>query len=98
MIDRRLAGWKDSTLSRGGRLILVNSVLTAMPLYMMLCYKIPAWVKNQIDKMRRNFLWKGGREVSSSSCLVHWIEVCWPKSQGGLGVLSLQCMNELLGK
>jgi len=32
--DKRLAGWKGVSLSRG-RLVLVNVVLTAMPLYMM---------------------------------------------------------------
>lgn len=30
-IDRRLASWKGNTLSRGGRLMLVNYVLSVMP-------------------------------------------------------------------
>jgi len=59
-------------------------------------YKIPVWARGQIDKMRRNCFWKGGREASSSTCLVNWEEVCLPKDQGGLGVQSLQIMNKAL--
>jgi len=34
---------------------LVNSVLSSLPLYMMLFHKIPTWVVDQIDKVRRSF-------------------------------------------
>ena len=61
-IDEGLAGWKGIVLSRGGSLSLVNSVITAVPLYMMSFYKVSAWVRDQIDRMGRNFFWKGGRE------------------------------------
>ena len=56
-------------------------------------------MRDQIDKIRRSFFWKVGREITSSVCLVNWDEVCQPKSQGGLGVHSLQTMNDaLIGK
>ena len=54
-IDKRLAGWKGNTLCGGGRLILVNVVLSSMPLYMMTFHKLPALVMDRIDRMRRNF-------------------------------------------
>jgi hypothetical protein len=33
--EQRLSGWKDDLLSIGGRLVLLNSLLTAKPLYYM---------------------------------------------------------------
>ena len=65
VIDRiqgRLAGWKAKTLSRGGRLTLVNSVLTAMPVYFLSSFRVPDGVRRKIDTLRRRFLWKGGGE------------------------------------
>ena len=59
-IDKRLAGWKGAIFSRAGRLVLVNSVLTAMPFYMMSFYHFPRWVRDMIDKIRSLF-WKGGK-------------------------------------
>lgn len=41
-------------LSLSGRITLINSVLTAMPLYMVSMYKVPL----QLDKTLRQFLWQ----------------------------------------
>nr|CAD1831501.1 unnamed protein product [Ananas comosus var. bracteatus] len=49
-IDNRLAGWKGSTLSRGGRLVLLNSVLSSIPTYFCLAFLLPAWATVAIDK------------------------------------------------
>nr|CAD1835017.1 unnamed protein product [Ananas comosus var. bracteatus] len=35
-IDTRLAGWKGTTLSRGGRLVLLNSGITSIPAFFLL--------------------------------------------------------------
>ena len=42
-VEKRLATWKENALS-GGRLILVNSVLSSMPLYFMSFYYLSEWV------------------------------------------------------
>lgn len=57
-IDNRLVGRKEPRLSRGRRLTLVNSVLTAMSLYLMPFYLLHVWVRKKLDKIRRNFIWK----------------------------------------
>ena len=51
-VDRRLFGWTSSCLPRGGRLILVNSVLKALPMYLMSFFLLPKWVIVRIDKVR----------------------------------------------
>ncbi|WMV40485.1 hypothetical protein MTR67_033870 [Solanum verrucosum] len=55
--ERKLANWKCQYLSSGGRLTLVNSVLDALPSYMMSLFPIPAKVTKRLDAIRRNFLW-----------------------------------------
>lgn len=39
--DRKLSRWKSQYLSLGGRLTLINSVLDALPTYMMSLFPIP---------------------------------------------------------
>ena len=54
-----------NALSRGSRLILMNSVMSSMPLYFMSFYHLTKWVISAIDRIRRAFFWKGtsvGRE------------------------------------
>jgi len=34
-IEKKLSGWKGKMLSAGGRLILINSVLSSLPMFMM---------------------------------------------------------------
>lgn len=38
---KRLQGWRGKLISRGGRLQLVNSVLSSLPIYYMNCFRIP---------------------------------------------------------
>ncbi len=50
----------------------------------------------RIEALQRAFFWKGGGTVSRGQCLVHWKIVCRRRSEGGLGVLDLEAMNEAL--
>nr|GEY02190.1 RNA-directed DNA polymerase, eukaryota [Tanacetum cinerariifolium] len=54
-ITARLSKWKLKTLSIGGRLTLLKSVLTSLPLYHMSVYKVPMGGLNRMESMRRNF-------------------------------------------
>lgn len=40
-LEQRLEGWRDKALSLGGKLILVNSVLLASPVYLMSFFILP---------------------------------------------------------
>ncbi|GKA60720.1 hypothetical protein Tco_0760127 [Tanacetum coccineum] len=54
-ISSRLSKWKIKTLSSGGRLTLLKSVLTALLLYYMSIYKAPAVVLKDLESIRRDF-------------------------------------------
>ncbi len=95
-LDSRLAGWKCSTLSRGGRLILLNSVLSGIPSFFCSAFLLPAWVLCALEKIRRDFFWKGKKLTNGFHCLVKWENVCRPKHLGGVGVRNMRASNSAL--
>jgi hypothetical protein len=40
-IEKRLSGWKGKMLTVGGRLVLINSVLSSLPMFMMFFFELP---------------------------------------------------------
>jgi hypothetical protein len=51
--------WQESSLSIGGRTILINASLTNFCIYYMSMYLIPEIVLQRIDKVRRRFFLAG---------------------------------------
>nr|GEW69935.1 RNA-directed DNA polymerase, eukaryota [Tanacetum cinerariifolium] len=51
----RLSSWKLKTLSIGGRLTLLKSVLGSTPIYNMSLFKVPKTVLKSMESIRRNF-------------------------------------------
>ena len=54
-VKTRLGGWWAHPLSRGGRLVLLNAVLAAIPIYYMSIFRMPASVRRRLKKTMRNF-------------------------------------------
>lgn len=92
-LEKKLAGWKGKLISRGGRLQLVNSVLSSIPIYHMACFRIPKWAIERIDKIRRTFLWGKSDGNTNGISLLNWEMVCLPTRWGGMGVADLQIRN-----
>lgn len=65
--QKRLTLWRQKSLSFGGRICLVNSVLTSLPLFYLSLFKIPTSIANKLKIMQRNFLWGGGENVRKMS-------------------------------
>ena len=95
---RKLAIWKRQYISEGGRLTLIRSTLSNMPIYLMLVFRLPKGVQNRLEKIQRDFLWGGG-SLERKIHLVNWKYACSSKEKGGLGIRSLSIVNRaLLGK
>jgi hypothetical protein len=85
-------------VSLGGRVVLLNSVLSAIPIFYLSLFKMPVGGWKKIVRLQRRFLW-GGAAGSSKISWVSWVDVCRPKKEGGLGVKDLRIMNiSLLAK
>jgi hypothetical protein len=97
-LQKRLSSWKGKLLSLGGRLVLINSVLSNMVLYMISFFQIPKGVLQRLDYFRSRFFWQGDSDKKKYR-LTRWNIVCRPKDLGGLGVPDLEVKNwALLGK
>ena len=94
-VAKRLDGWKKAFLSKGGRLTLIEAVLSAIPTYFLSLFKMPSKVINEIEKRMRNFLWKGV-DGDGGDHLVPWKLVARAKIKGGLGIGRLKEKNKAL--
>lgn len=92
---KKLQPWKGKNLTSGGRLILTNSSLSNMPIYIMGIYHLQDGVHQQMDMIRSQFFWRGDCSKFKYH-MVRWENVCLPKDFGGLGVLNTKLMNEAL--
>ena len=55
-VAKLLDGWKKVFLSKGGRLILIEAVLSAIPTYYLSLFRLPSGVNKELEKNMRNFL------------------------------------------
>jgi len=56
-IRRRLSGWKCKNLSLDGRLVLLKSVLSSIPVYFLSFFKAPSGILSILDSIFINFFW-----------------------------------------
>jgi hypothetical protein len=94
-IERRLS-CSSALLSQAGRLELVNSVLSALPTFLMCTLKIHAATVKKIDAYRKHYLWRGNDVNSEKLPLAAWCMITQPKGNGGLGVVRLETHNKAL--
>ena len=92
---KRLSSWKRQYISKGGRLTLIRSTLSSLPIYFLSLFRMPKSVCARLEKIQRDFLWGGGN-LDRKPHLVNWKTVCLEKSRVGLGVRGLSVMNQAL--
>ncbi|KAL4296867.1 hypothetical protein GQ457_12G029750 [Hibiscus cannabinus] len=91
---KRLDGWKGKLLSFGGRITLLRSVFSNLPVYFMSLFQVPAGVAESLNKIMANFLW--GPEAFGPIHWVKWENVCRAKVNGGLGWFEISTRNRSL--
>ena len=94
-LKARLNIWKGRFLSLAGRSCLINSVLTAVPLYYLSLFRVPESVCTRIVRIQSKFLWGWGK-VNKPISWVSWKDVCKPKKDGGLGCRDIRKFNQAL--
>jgi hypothetical protein len=95
-VDKYLATWKSKLMSKAGRLEMLNSVLSSLPVYLMTINNMPAWVRKEFDRRPRAWLWAGDASCNGGKCRVSWKQVCRPKALGGLGVHCIKAFGTAL--
>lgn len=88
----RFNSWANKHLSMAGRVTLINSVLSAMPSYLMQTTMLPDNVIKEFEKFTRDFF---GVDMRRNE-LVNWEAVCVPRHFGGLGLQRMELHNVVL--
>lgn len=81
LIDKvagKLQNWKGKLLDKAGRLTLVRTVMSSIPIYFVTVFKQKKWAIKKIDRIR-SFLWKGSDQANCGYCLVRWQKTVLPK-------------------
>ena len=92
-IKSRIKLWTTATLSYAGRLQLITSVLFSMQVYWATKFILPALTIAKMESLLSAFLWKGV-SLSTKGAKVAWKQLCFPKSEGGLGIKRLKTWNQ----
>ncbi|KAL3012465.1 hypothetical protein AAZX31_06G000400 [Glycine max] len=96
--ERVLNKWTQRHLSFGGRVTLIQSILTSLPIYFFSFFRILKKVVEKLVSIQRRFLWGGGTDQNKIAW-IKWETVCLPKDKGGLGIKDINTFNiALLGK
>ncbi|KAL6586447.1 hypothetical protein OROMI_001435 [Orobanche minor] len=94
-VTGRLRRWDPKSISLGGRVTLVKSVLSSIPRYILSLLEMPKQVEKKMRSLQCNFLW-GGSELVKKTAWIKWDEICKSSIHGGLGVKDLITFNRAL--
>lgn len=78
------------------RVVLVKSVLQAIPIYPLSIMAAPLGVCAKIREIMRKFIW-GGETQRKKWALVSWNHLIKRKEQGGMGLRDPEKLNRVLG-
>jgi hypothetical protein len=56
--QKKLNSWKGKMLSTGGRLVLINSVLSSLSIFMLSFFEVPREILKKLDYYRSRFFWQ----------------------------------------
>ncbi|KAL0446258.1 UNVERIFIED_CONTAM: putative mitochondrial protein [Sesamum latifolium] len=90
----KLNNWTVRKLSQAERAVLIKTVIQAIPVYVMGCFRIPDSLLAEIESMTAKFFWHG--ELETRTHRVSWRKVCQPTRTGGLGFRRLKEYNMAL--
>lgn len=75
---------------------MLKSVISAMPIFSMACFKLPGMIIKNIQQKMRKFLWNGKQDQDKIP-LMAWDRVCKPKGGEGAGLRGWKLINEAMG-
>jgi len=61
-VNAKLEGWKEKFISKGGKEILIKSVIQAIPQYAMMIFQLPISICSSIKKCIARFWWRTNQQ------------------------------------
>ncbi|WVZ95943.1 hypothetical protein U9M48_041644 [Paspalum notatum var. saurae] len=65
--EKQLNSWKGKLLYVGGQLVLINSVLSSLPMFMMSILEVPRGVLEKMDYYRSRFFWQNDQHKKKNT-------------------------------
>lgn len=88
-IRTRMLSWTNKSLSYAGRLQLLNSVISSIVSFWSSAFILPMACLDTIESLCSAFLWSGD-PLQTHKAKVKWEDLCYPKSEGGMGIRRLR--------
>jgi len=95
-LNNRIANWAFRCLNIAGRIVLVKSVLQAIPIYSLSIMAAPSGIYTKLREIMRRFIW-GGTEQRKKWALASWKTLTKRKESGRLGLRDPEKINRVLG-
>eukprot|EP00253_Pinus_taeda_P036249 PITA_36249 len=96
-LKRKVQKWGSTWLNPAGRLVLLKSGLSSLPLYQFSLVQVPASFHHKMVSILRYFLWQDGKNEKKKYNLVSWKQVIQSQEKGGLGIRSPMLTNLAFG-
>jgi hypothetical protein len=94
-MEKRLLSWSYRWISREGRLVLVESILEAIPGFWMSLSWIHKGTLEAAHKLTLIFLWSG-KKYSHLTPWVRWKRIIVAKALGGWGLKTIHVFSKAL--
>ncbi|XP_048611782.1 uncharacterized protein LOC125586041 [Brassica napus] len=91
----RVNGWTGRWLSKGGKEVLIKSILLALPTYVMSTFLLPLEICENLASAIAQFWWSSNPPKRG----IHWAKwekVCLPREEGGIGFRMIHEFNMAL--
>lgn len=88
-IKKKIASWRCSHFKKGGRIVLIQSVLASIPIYLLSVVTPPQSFFRRLEGSFANFLWDTRDDGGFKHHWVSWKDLCLPFQEGGIGLRPL---------
>ncbi|XP_059451121.1 uncharacterized protein LOC132181912 [Corylus avellana] len=92
----KISRWKARLLSQVARTTLLKLVANAIPTYIMSLFLLPKSLCSNINAGLRKFWWGFPQDKKHNLSFLSWENICKPKVLGGLGIRSMEFLNNSL--
>lgn len=97
-LNNRINGWTFKFFNKGGKEVIIKSVVTALPNHAMSVYRLPKATVKKLTSAIAQFWWSTGGSAKGMHWK-SWDKLCLYKDNGGLGFKDLTDFNPaMLGK
>lgn len=87
--------WTSRYLNGAGKQVLLKAILSAIPSYAMLCFKLPISLYKQIQTILTRFWWDDKPDARKMSWIA-WSKLTLPERAWGLGFREIEKFNDAL--